>query len=1203
MSLWPAHSFGAPLPKPIWTTAWTILSIWTICASAQYLPYIPTTVLPLSQPWACGNKTSHGVYILSPTDSSLDLLFLNTSETLDAASLKPQTLTSGVPFAYGNTSFTASVDDNETLTVFTGDCSSSTEQYVWTYGTTDIAAKGQLWTKESISRVDSSSTTSQGAPYYLGASLSYSATIEPVLSAPETYAYGGMCPWLNSSASTWQSSATYTNRMVKLSTTDGQGPYVFESVSSYGPPIAEAGFSFTALTPAISNRSGVVTQEINHVLLGGHTRNAFINMSTAAVWSLPEEAWNTVLINGPSLDDSESSGPDLAVREREGTAGHVVEPRSGHTAVLNENGTALFILGGWVDNVTTAAKPQLVVIDMEPSLSEWQWSIPTAAQPSGPGIYGHGAVLLPGNVMMVYGGYTTESDIAKRAATQLPMFLNLTSLTWSNKYINPTSGTSTGSTTNPSAGSPPHSSNEDEDFRSRLGLGLGLGIGCPFVLLVILAICLYKRRARKRRERDEIVRGLSQDASRFLSAENEDEMIGPSHDFDPNWAPPPGWNGSAARDWYTGGSDPYFLGSRSLGYETLRGPPGRTPTLPPMALERASSTRSRAAARGLYIPTTGIGATGAYEFASSAGHKTTTAAGGIHPIYEAEDEDGEQNGNVIGVGDTSPTYRHHQAPSSEAGSDPFITPTTTPHGLGPNNGTAYFPPPSRSSATPSPEHILHRPRPQDAEVTEWVADVDVADAVLTARIGPHGTTTTSLTTTTPPKQGTQTPSRLVPSRPHSLILPLASADNAGSNSDEARTGSNLSESAHSHFSFTRSSSVRHTGVHPGPVPERMDSSSGSSDKTYNTAKTTHGNFVTLRDEGPALLMGGAGKNVPTLNLRRNKRRRTMIETDDPADVYENSPPGSPSKSKPRRSVGWLGSLRRVFSGPSTPSSTRGDSPFHTDHDKTGDSGHGSDFEARLVGMGPGGRLLRRKQGKEAWTGGGQEQDEDDEEWDVERAVEQRLVQIMFTVPKERLRVVNAEIEKEEEVTIVDPDEEESGSEDEERLFDQRGSRYRREEEKEPEKEESRHEEERADHMDDRDPEKEAMLRREEKKPAYTQERDPEKQAMIKLVEPDSPYPDKERDRHRHRRQMSGISTDESDAMLERTLTVPSYRASSDDYVRLSVDGGALTPILTPVSFRMAQAMTIERPKTKVLQMVESIESLGRKGSPSGTPTK
>ena len=52
---------------------------------------------------------------------------------------------------------------------------------------------------------------------------------------------------------------------------------------------------------------------------------------------------------------------------------------------------------------------------------------------------------------------------------------------------------------------------------------------------------------------------------------------------------------------------------------------------------------------------------------------------------------------------------------------------------------------------------------------------------------------------------------------------------------------------------------------------------------------------------------------------------------------------------------------------------------------------------------------------------------DSTEWDVEAAVEQRVVQVMFTVPREKLRVVNADIDalslasaKEERAEIVDP---------------------------------------------------------------------------------------------------------------------------------------------------------------------------------------
>jgi hypothetical protein len=82
-------------------------------------------------------------------------------------------------------------------------------------------------------------------------------------------------------------------------------------------------------------------------------------------------------------------------------------------------------------------------------------------------------------------------------------------------------------------------------------------------------------------------------------------------------------------------------------------------------------------------------------------------------------------------------------------------------------------------------------------------------------------------------------------------------------------------------------------------------------------------------------------------------------------------------------------------------------------------------------------LWRRKQGKSDWedsagpstptgrsntfTGNlstpafrdaGGDTDGEDNEWDIERAVENRVVQVMFTVPKEKLRVVNQDVDEE-----------------------------------------------------------------------------------------------------------------------------------------------------------------------------------------------
>lgn len=940
-------------------TIWALLLFWTWIVRSQASPYTPTTILlPQCGGLPCQNQTGHVAYILAPGDSSVGLRSINVSSSLRASSPNADTLTAKLPFLddHNSTAFTASISEDGIITVLAGECSSTGAASVWTYDPTSSEAK---WTEHETGQGDSADAR---GPSFLGASLSFSATIAPVVSPPTTYIYGGMCPWSNASASTWQSAASYSNQMRKVSAQQS-GPdaaYSVGHVPSNGPPIADAGFTLTPLTPSVANRSGTVTQQANHVLLGGHTQRAFINMSMAAIWSLPEESWGFISINAPSTNPH----TDLAIKDLPSS----VESRSGHTAVLREDGSALVILGGWVGDFTQAATPQLAILEMGDSFDDWQWSIPTS-QPSGPGIYGHGATLLPGNVMMVYGGYSissTSSDKAKRgqegSGTEVPMFLNLTSMTWTDDYTNPasTEGGVVDSTV-PSAGN---------SKSTQIGLGVGLGLGIPLVIAAILLWMWYRRHVKRERDfRDEVVRNLSQDAARYMRGADDDEML--ERDRNGDTFP---WNADSARDWYTGGHDPYVQGQRSLGYESLRGAPrymsSPYPPLPPAAASSGTGTGRLRAARGLYQPTTVLttGGSGGYEFG---GHRTP--GGRIEPIYEAdedEDEEGDGKGKVKvdGVlvdapsgGDGSPTSPSHE----DSSSDPFLTPVNA----GTPRGSAIFrPPSSRSGSTPSPDSAA---RPQDPEVRDWVSDVDAADAMLAARIGPHGTTTTMTTATT-----------------------LVAA------ADEARTASTLSESNRSTFSgggggaMSRSGSVRsHFRGAVAAAEARLGSSSGSSSHTWGTAKS---NLAGLRDEGPGLLLGPTGD--PDLDVEDDEDEQMSV-------------PGSPSKYKARRS--WFGSLRRVFSvGGSTSGSSRADSPTR----ESLMEGSCSDYEPRLVGTGPGGQLLKRKQGREAWDGkegaGG--------DWDVERAVEQRLVQIMFTVPKERLRVVNAEIEKEEEVQVVDP---------------------------------------------------------------------------------------------------------------------------------------------------------------------------------------
>ncbi|KAI1132495.1 hypothetical protein F5Y10DRAFT_231262 [Nemania abortiva] len=955
------------------TRAWVLLAAFVylpVAVTAQTLPYIPTSILlPAPKPGQTENNATGDVaYIFSPQGTSVDLLSVNISATLEASSLPLSTLSSGLPFLKNSsTAFTPSLADNGSLLVYAGDCSTSKGSSIWSFNSSAPSTSSALWTQGDIE----SGTDAQGikiGPGFLGASFSFSTILEPATSPAYTFVYGGMCPNNNSDSTSSQTKATYSNQMVKISPSDANSEsFSIELVDSNGPPIPEAGFTFTGLSPSFANRTGTVTQQINYVLLGGHTQYAFVNMSTLAIWSLPEESWG--FVSDIAMADSSES----------------VDSRSGHTTVLNEDGTALVIYGGWVGDLTQAAYPQLAVLQIGSDYGgagDWQWIIPDS-QPSGDGIYGHGAALLPGNVMMVYGGHTIPSSGSKtrrEASAATATFLNLTSMTWADSYTNPsyTEGSAEGSTSGTSSSQ-----------QRKLGLGVGLGLGLGFlVVLALLAYLFYRKRQRDRRTvPDAAIRALAQDNSRFLG---HDEFAADDR----------------GNDWYVGGPDPYARGGRSLGYQSLQ--TGRTsmdngrqnwfgdlgPTAPPMLQINRKPIAPRAA-RGQHQPTSST----AYEQVSN-----PRGLGGMNPIFEADEDD---TGD-IGEEAISPVRDGRR--DSGAYSDPFVTPT--------RERPLSFPAPGRSSQTPSPEERERkRASVTDPDVQDWMTNVDVADALMSGR------------STTSRAAATAGAGRTSPSR---------RGFNINTEEDGARTESNISESNRSDLS--RSGSLLRR-LRPGfgvavaaalaaTTEGRGGSSSSSSAPSYNTARSS---FAALQAEGPGLLSG------------REREREDNAE-DDPQE------PGSPSKNKPRRS--WLGSLRRVFSNPSPDSNLSGE--MDEDSPLQGGVAEASDFEARLGSLGGIGGiaadgLLRRKGGRGAWESseagpsqgaarytplqGATEEGvhPDDEEWDIEKAVEKRLVQVMFTVPREPLRVVNAEpdFESEQDVILVDP-ERDGDSSDEDR---------------------------------------------------------------------------------------------------------------------------------------------------------------------------
>ncbi len=183
--------------------------------------------------------------------------------------------------------------------------------------------------------------------------------------------------------------------------------------------------------------------------------------------------------------------------------------------------------------------------------------------------------------------------------------------------------------------------------------------------------------------------------------------------------------------------------------------------------------------------------------------------------------------------------------------------------------------------------------------------------------------------------------------------------------------------------------------------------------------------------------------------------------------------------------------------------------------------------------------MRRKQGREAWeavsgdagtsrAGGGATEDE----WDIERAVENRLVQVMFTVPKERLRVVNAEVEKEEEGVAF-------GQEKSSMLYQDLG-----EYEKRP-------------------------------LPEPNFSGDGEKAA---LQEPDVGYDDHHEGVGEGHQEFPDNETEL--AFSERTVSM-----------------------ISSTTFHLAEAIRLERPRTRVLEMVESIESRSQSNSPVSSASR
>ncbi|RDA84704.1 hypothetical protein CP532_2767 [Ophiocordyceps camponoti-leonardi (nom. inval.)] len=445
-------------------------------AEAARIPYAPVQILTSTTSCADATAVCRGRDVaLVLTGRKLLALDYGTGATFEADNgSQLRVVTPDLPFS-SSSAFGAARAADGSLVVVAGDCRSRTPPQVWTLDPDD---DGKGWVRKAVSGGEGSGEGEVAPPLALGATLAFSSTLAPVMERPSIYSYGGMCvdDGDDHDDGGWQAQGQYSKTMRRL-TPDEHDGYVVGTAAASAPREALAGFSLTALPGSATNISGTVTQRASYVLLGGHTRQAFINMSTAAVWSLPEEAWSYVGVAASSAQ------PDS---------------RSGHTAVLSADGRDLVILGGWVGDTSTAAKPQLLLLRRGASgaYSSWRWSVPER-QPE-EDLFGHGAALLPGNVMMVYGGRTVTSQDERGLR-----FLNLSSLEWLPSYRHLTDVHSSSSPDSSQAAAP-DLAGSNPSLR-RLALGLGLGLGLALLLGLVIALCAWRRKKKRIRRGDVLI--------------------------------------------------------------------------------------------------------------------------------------------------------------------------------------------------------------------------------------------------------------------------------------------------------------------------------------------------------------------------------------------------------------------------------------------------------------------------------------------------------------------------------------------------------------------------------------------------------------------------------------------------------------------------------------------------------------------------
>ncbi|KAF2235176.1 hypothetical protein EV356DRAFT_417405, partial [Viridothelium virens] len=617
--------------------------------SAADLPYNPTRAF-LSQ------RRNDLAYVLRPSTTDpnqAELLSIDIASSFDVSSVPVTSLFPSLPFLNGSsdTAYVSTIDASGNITVYAGDCSrGGMESRIWRFMPYAQAQHGNgTWEQDTISLSNISGNNILDGANYLASSIAFSSTVNGSETDMGFYVFGGMCPHSDVTPETWTSDADYSNSMLTLEPqplSSGDESYGLGLTSSRGPPIAEAGFTITALPPSFSNSDdGTQTQQQDFVLVGGHTQTAFINMSQIALFSLPQQGWTFLSVDQPS-----DAKTDLSKRDSS-----QVEPRSGHTAVISADGSKIVVFGGWVGNVNTPAQPQLAVLNAGEGYGgngSWFWTVPEPVGnglASGAGIYGHDAILLPGNVMMVVGGNqigASGSAKSRRQTSSLNvMFFNVSSNSWSTNYIPPSNTAAQGD-----------KSGLLSTTSQKAGLGAGLGIGAVAVSCLGIFYWWFARRLKKKREdRQREIREYNGSASDFhardVGRDGQDGVwpgaVWSGHHRDPNV-------GDALWSTRTDGLG-YNNGWRNISNQDAE----RTGLL----VDIPSPTRGLRRGRGGHLQP------------RHDENRVSIGSGAIHPIEEKDEEEHAQKGPEM-------AEKHASHASSLFSNAPSLNPFRDPDPLG-----------------------------------------------------------------------------------------------------------------------------------------------------------------------------------------------------------------------------------------------------------------------------------------------------------------------------------------------------------------------------------------------------------------------------------------------------------------------------------------------------------------------------------------